>query len=130
MYRPVESPCFLERGIPIGMIFIAQDAVHQAQMIESMTIDNEPFGFNIVPDVNVSDVTISNTPFSVPVVMLEQTLDAAAPFLVSQQVNVNRQTFKGGIFKLGIKIKGWEMPGGWKSYCADKGIRGLAAHAG
>src|SRR5208282_2970258 len=54
MYRQIESPCFLERGIPIGMIFIAQDAVHQAQMIEALTIDNEPFGFNVDPDVNVS----------------------------------------------------------------------------
>jgi hypothetical protein len=127
MYRPVESPCFLERGIPIGMIFIAQDAVHQAQMIESMTIDNEPFGFNVSPDVNVGPVTLGGVGTNV---MLEQTLDAAAPFLAPQQVLTARQIFKGGIFKLGIKIKGWEMPGGWKSYCADKGIRGLAAHAG
>src|SRR5580692_7876103 len=58
MYRPVESPCFLERGIPIGMIFIAQDAVHQAQMIEAMTIDNEPFGFNVQLDVNVAGYTL------------------------------------------------------------------------
>src|SRR5208282_1511707 len=88
MYRPVESPCFLERGIPIGMIFIAQDAVHQAQMIEALTIDNEPFGTNMVPDANVSDVTIGNAPFNSNIVMVEQTLDAT-PFLVPQQVNVN-----------------------------------------
>src|SRR5208282_2014058 len=106
MYRPVESPCFLERGIPIGMIFIAQDAVHQAQMIEALTIDNEPFGTNMVPDANVSDVTIGNAPFNSNIVMVEQTLDAT-PFLVPQQVNVNRQIFKGGIIKIGIKIKGW-----------------------
>jgi hypothetical protein len=130
MYRQIESPCFLERGIPIGMIFIAQDAVHQAQMIEALTIDNEPFGTNVVPDVNVSDTTLTSTdvgPGALPV-MLEQTLDAT-PVSVSQSVNVNRQIFKGGIFKLGIKIKGWEMPGGWKSYCAEKGIRGMH-HAG
>jgi hypothetical protein len=119
MYRPVESPCFLERGIPIGMIFIAQDAVHQAQMIEAMTIDNEPFGTNVVPDVNVSDITLNPTQGSSPNIMMEQTLDSS-PFYVPQQVNVNRQIFKGGIFKLGIKIKGWEMPGGWKAYCSDK----------
>ena len=51
--------------------------------------------------------------------MLEQTLDST-PINVPQQVNVNRQIFKGGIFKLGIKIKGWEMPGGWKAYCSDR----------
>ena len=60
MYRQVESPCFLERGIPIGMIFIAQDAVHQANMIEALTIDNEPFGFNVLPDVNVTTAPRSN----------------------------------------------------------------------
>ena len=126
MYRPVESPCFLERGIPIGMIFIAQDAVHQAQMLEALTIDNEPFGFNVEPDVNVGSTSLGGVGTNV---MLEQTLDSA-PFLVPQQVQIDRQTFKGGIFKLGIKIKGWEMPGGWKSYCSEKGIRGLAQHAG
>ena len=48
--------------------------------------------------------------------MLEQTLDAT-PLLVEQRVNVSRQIFKGGFLKLAIKIKGWEMPGGWKAYC-------------
>jgi hypothetical protein len=127
MYRPVESPCFLERGIPIGMIFIAQDAVHQAQMIEALTIDNEPFGFNVQPDINISGFTAPGVDFTptagaiVPGdtnVMLEQTLDAT-PVLVQQSVNTVRQIFKGGILKLGIKIKGWEMPGGWKSYCSE-----------
>ena len=54
MYRPVESPCFLERGIPIGMQFVVQDAVHQASMLEALTINNEPFGTNVLPDVNVT----------------------------------------------------------------------------
>jgi hypothetical protein len=136
MYRQIESPCFLERGIPIGMIFIAQDAVHQAQMIEALTIDNEPFGFNVQMDVNVSGYTLPVPATGAPTtgaivadganVMLEQTLDAT-PVLVQQNVNTDRQVFKGGILKLGIKIKGWEMPGGWKSYCADKGIRGMHA---
>ena len=115
MYRPIESPCFLERGIPIGMLFVVQDAVHQAQMLEAVTINNEPFGSNISPDENLPCLTT----FGVldPNVMLEQTLDAV-PVLASQQVSVCRQTFKGGILKLAIKIKGWEMPGGWKAYCS------------
>ena len=49
--------------------------------------------------------------------MLEQTLDVA-PVNVAQTVNVDRQIFKGGILKLAIKIKGWEMPGGWKAFCS------------
>jgi hypothetical protein len=137
MYRPVESPCFLERGIPIGMIFIAQDAVHQAQMIESLTIDNEPFGINVLPDINMSQLSSVGTPGVIAagavgssaanLVMLEQTLDST-PAYATTVVNTNRQVFKGGILKLGIKIKGWEMPGGWKAYCSEKGIRGLPKH--
>lgn len=114
MYRPVESPCFLERGIPIGMIFVVQDAVHQALMLEAVTIDNEPFGTNVSPDENFLDTTAGGAAN----VMLEQTLDDA-PDNVPQTVNVSRQTFKGGILKLAIKIKGWEMPGGWKSWCSE-----------
>lgn len=112
MYRPVESPCFLERGIPIGMLFVVQDAVHQAAMMTALTIDNEPLGVNISPDENLSCITGTALAGG----MLEQTLDAV-PVLQSQAVNVCRQVFKGGILKLGIKIKGWEMPGGWKAFC-------------
>ena len=115
MYRPIESPCFLERGIPIGMLFVTQDAVHQAQMLEALTIDNQPFGVNVCPDDNLGGTTTLPTG-GAPNVMLEQTLDAV-PVNVPQVVNVCRQVFKGGILKIAIKIKGWEMPGGWKAYC-------------
>lgn len=128
MYRPIESPCFLERGIPIGMLFVVQDAVHQASMLESITIDNEPFGQNISIDVNVAcntfpaaTTTSVSTPFTTGLpnlgnMALEQTLDTT-PVLVSQSVNQCRTNFKGGVLKIGIKIKGWEMPGGWKAFC-------------
>jgi hypothetical protein len=112
MYRPIESPCFLERGIPIGMLFVVQDAVHQAQMLEAITINNDPLGTNVSIDENTSDLTVSGSG-----VVQEQTLDST-PVLVGQQVNTSRQIFKGGILKIGIKIKGWEMPGGWKAYCS------------
>jgi hypothetical protein len=133
MYRPIESPCFLERGIPIGMQFIVQDSVHQAQMLQAITITNDPLGTNVEPDANLSDVTDASNSEGVAVTpgtptttfgvtgqntMLEQTLDTT-PVLVSQQVNTGREIFKGGILKLGIKIKGWEMPGGWKAYCSS-----------
>jgi hypothetical protein len=112
MYRPVESPCFLERGIPIGMLFVVQDAVHQALMLQAVTINNEPLGTNVSVDENFTDTTSTGAS-----TMLEQTLDAV-PTLSPQQVNSSRQIFKGGILKLAIKIKGWEMPGGWKAYCS------------
>lgn len=116
MFRPIESPCFMERGIPIGMLFQSQDAVHQALLLEAVTIDNDPFGINVAPDENLLDPTTTAAS-----TMLEQTLDAA-PTLSPQQVNVTRQVFKGGIMKIGIKIKGWEMPGGWKAWCSENGV--------
>ena len=129
MYRPVESPCFLERGIPIGMLFVVQDAVHQATMLENLTINNEPLGTNVLPDSNLTCVTAvgpaagNGVPTAGAIVsgannvMLEQTLDVA-PVLVQQATSVCREVFKGGILKLAIKLKGWEMPGGWKAYCS------------
>jgi hypothetical protein len=125
MYRPIESPCFIERGIPIGMIFVAQDAVHQASMLEALTITNEPLGTNILPDINVMAQTLPAAgdvgvlPAALTAgnsTMLEQTLDPTAVY-VQQSVNVSREIFKGGVLKIAIKIKGWEMPGGWKAYC-------------
>jgi hypothetical protein len=127
MYRPIESPCFIERGIPVGMIFVAQDAVHQASMLEALTITNEPLGTNVPLDVNLTSATFvpgggltgsvaAATVAGTNSTMLEQTLDAT-PGYVQQSVNTNREIFKGGVLKLAIKIKGWEMPGGWKAYC-------------
>ena len=125
MYRPIESPCFIERGIPVGMIFVAQDAVHQASMLEALTITNEPLGVNISPDVNIATLTAPGGVsgnfaqaglLTTNSAMLEQTLDSA-PVYVQQTVNTSREVFKGGVLKLAIKIKGWEMPGGWKTYC-------------
>ena len=113
MYRPIESPCFLERGIPIGMLFVVQDAVHQALMLQAVTINNDPLGTNVSIDENLSASSNGGVGTSI---MLEQTLDST-PLLVPQQVNTEREIFKGGILKIGIKIKGWEMPGGWKAYC-------------
>ena len=130
MYRPVESPCFLERGIPIGMQFVVQDAVHQASMLESLTINNEPFGTNVLPDVNVTAGPTVGGAVTNTSTMLEQTLDTTTPLLVPQQVFVGNQVFKGGVLKLAIKLKGWEMPGGWKAYCQSNAIAGMAPSVG
>jgi hypothetical protein len=83
-------------------------------MLEAITINNDPLGTNVSIDENVSDITSGGVGTDV---MQEQTLNAT-PDLVPQQVNTSRQIFKGGILKIGIKIKGWEMPGGWKAYCS------------
>jgi len=112
MYRMIENPCFLERAIPIGMQFIVQDPVHQAAMLEALTMDNSLLGTNISPDTNIS---CANTTTGANV-MLEQTLDSP-PVNTPQQVTLCRQVFKGGILKIGIKLKGWEFPAPWRLWC-------------
>jgi len=107
------------------MQFVVQDAVHQASMLEALTINNEPFGTNVLPDVNVTAGPTAGGANT----MLEQTLDTS-PFLIPQQLYVGNQVFKGGILKLAIKLKGWEMPGGWKSYCQTNAIAGMAPSVG
>ena len=116
MYRQIESPCFLERGIPIGMTFNAQDAVHQAAMIQALTINNGALGTNVSIDENLSSTSGTGAQ-----AMAELTLDST-PVLAPQTVNTSRQIFKGGILKLAIKIKGWEMPGGWKEFCQSSAL--------
>jgi len=127
MYREIDG-CFLERGIPISMIFSVQDAVHHALMLEALTIDNDPLGTNIKIDENLtcytSAATLADPGTDAPEAgtngtqMLEQTMDTT-PALVQQQVNTCRENFKSGILKIAIKLKGWEMPGAWKKYCLE-----------
>jgi hypothetical protein len=112
MYRKVEKPCFFERGIPIGPQFIVVDPCHQARFQAAISIDSFTGSQNLQPDVNVSGFTLTGTN-----VMLEQTLDLTTPANIPEQVTVERQSFKGGIFKMGVKLKGWEMPGKWKTWC-------------
>lgn len=50
----------------------------------------------------------------------------AAPLLVAAQLNqteLHRAIFKGGILKIAIKIKGWEMPGDWQRYASEAFIK-------
>jgi hypothetical protein len=125
MYRKVEKPCFFERGIPIGMQMVVVDPVHQARFQAAMSIDSFTGSQNLQPDVNVNGYTLlvaTTGPF-------EQTLDLTTPTNIAQAITVERQAYKGGIFKLGVKLKGWEMPGAWKSWC-QKNLPQLLAGSG
>lgn len=111
MYRQIENACFLERGIPISMSMIVNDPVHQARMQAALSIDNETGAFNLLPDVNVTPIVATG------LFELATTAAGVGDIAVLQQVSVARQVFKGGILKLAIKLKGWEMPGAWKQWC-------------
>lgn len=109
-FRKVERPCYFERGIPIGPQFVVQDPVHQARFQAALAIDSMTGSQNLLPDVNVGANTIGTGNS-----MLEQTLDSS-PINVPQSMPLARQVYSGGIFKLGVKLKGWEMPGPWKQW--------------
>ena len=114
MYRKIENPCYFERGIPIGPQFVVVDPVHQARFQAALAIDNLTGSQNLEPDINVTGNTlgaVGGAPSA-----LEQTLDSA-PINVTQQVGTASQVYTGGIFKAGVKLKGWEMPGDWKKWC-------------
>lgn len=112
MYRQIERPCFLERGIPIGFQYVVVDPCHQARFQAAMSIDSFTGSQNLQPDVNVANFTLTSSAGP-----LEQSLDLTTPTNIPQSVTVDRQVFKGGIFKLGMKLRGWEMPGAWKAWC-------------
>jgi hypothetical protein len=98
MYRPVESPCFLERGIPIGMLFVVQDAVHQALMLQAVTINNDPLGLNVSVDENLSDTTSGGTGTTV---MLEQTLDTTPDLTLTGEATGFSTWFGASVAPLG-----------------------------
>ena len=112
MYRQVEKPCFFERGIPIGMQYVVVDPCHQARFQSAISIDSFTGSQNLQPDSNVSGNTLTTAAGP-----LEQTLDLTTPTNIPESVSVERQVYKGGILKVANKLKGWEMPGAWKSWC-------------
>ena len=113
MYRKIEKPCYFERGIPIGPQFVAVDPVHQARFQAALSIDSMTGSQNLQVDANVGGNTLTGAAS-----MLEQTLDSS-PANVAEQMVMQRQVYTGGIFKVGVKLKGWEMPGPWKQWATQ-----------
>lgn len=111
-FRRLTKPCFLERGIPIGMFLRVVDAVHQNLMYEYMSVDdNQQSGSNII------SVWGALSPTTVGAPELSLTGPGAVTSTVNiQQVNLERAIFKGGIMKLAILLKGFEVPGPWKQW--------------
>jgi hypothetical protein len=111
-FRRLTKPCFLERGIPIGMFLRVVDAVHQNFMYEYMSVDdNQQSGSNII------SVWGALAPLTVGAPELSLTGPGATASTVNiQQVNLERAVFKGGILKLAILLKGFEVPGPWKQW--------------
>jgi hypothetical protein len=111
-FRRLTKPCFLERGIPIGMFLRVVDAVHQNLMYEAMSVDNnQESGSNII---SVWGALAEN---NIGAPELSLTGPGTTSSLINiQQVNIERALFKGGIMKLAILLKGFEVPGPWKQW--------------
>jgi hypothetical protein len=116
-FRRLNRPVLLERGIPIGMTLNVQDAYHQAQMLQYMSItqNGTTTPANIQMGANYSGVTAAGTG-TTGGVGLELTLDTGGNQFAAQQVNTDRVLYKGGTMKLAILIKGFEVWGPWTKY--------------
>jgi hypothetical protein len=121
-FRKLVRPVLLEKGIPIGMKLIVQDAFHQQQMQRYLSI-SEGAGTNAVALVQV-DQNMTGVVVAATLIMPELTLDATAGF-ANQRVNTDRNLFKGGTFKAAILIKGYEVWGPWKDYLNQAQSQGL-----
>ena len=120
-FRKLARPVLLEKGIPIGMNLRATDEYHQTQMQRYMSI-SEGSGNNNVASVQI-DATYAG--YSLQVggatgkTALELTADSGGNQFSPQQVQTNRALYKGGVMKLAILIKGFEVWGNWKKYFMD-----------
>src|SRR5208337_2717400 len=111
-FRRLTKPCFLERGIPIGMFLRVVDAVHQNLMYQYMSVDNnQESGSNLINVWGALNTINAGAP----------ELSLTGPGTTASTVNIqqtllDRAVFKGGIMKLAILLKGFEVPGPWKQW--------------
>lgn len=122
-FRKLPKPVLLEKGIPINMKLVAQDAYHQSEMQRYLSItDRNTVGgtFNaVVPFAPGSGgLTVSNAN-----TFLELTLDPT-PVTAAQVVQTDRTLMKGGAFKMAVLVKGFEVWGAWRQYLTNLVMNG------
>ena len=110
-FRKMTKPIFLQSGNPIKMQLVAQDQYHQTQMQRYLSI-SEGAGNNATALVQV-DSTLNGLQAPVPNAGLELTLDQGGNQFSAQGTNTDRQLFKGGVLKLSMLLKGFEVGGQW-----------------
>lgn len=111
-FRKLSKPIYLQAGLPINMKLVAQDAYHQQQMQRYLSI-SEGANTNTVAIVQ-QDATLNGVqaPGSVTA-GLEITLDQGGNIFAQQLVNTDRALYKGGVLKLSMMLKGFEVCGQW-----------------
>jgi hypothetical protein len=110
-FRKMTKPIFLGAGLPIKMQLVAQDQYHLTQMQRYMSI-SEGVGNNVTALVQV-DTTLNGTPAFTAPTAVELTLDQGGNQFASQSVNYDRQLYKGGVMKIAMLLKGFEVGGQW-----------------
>jgi len=115
-FRKLPRPVLLEKGIPIGMVLVAQDSYHQDQMKRYLSISDELGGNLSIITADANLLPTTPAPTGAVSYMPELTLDQGANQFSGQQVTTSRIKMKGGVLKLSILIKGLEVWGPWKDY--------------
>lgn len=115
-FRKLSRCCLMERGVPIIMQLEGTNPLHQAYFQSEISASGSPFfGNGTIPELaspigGAGGYTQNTLP-----VMTEQTLDTA-PGLVSQQVQVGRAIYKGGLLEIETLLKGYEVMRDWCAF--------------
>lgn len=129
-FRELSLPYLITPGVPIGLKCQETDSV-QAALMRSFFSITDGFNTTVPPQItDAADVLAALTAGGTGNVMLEQTFDAA-PVLVPQQMNAQRVPFKGGEWKMGILLKGYEVDQNWGDVLrGDPEIRNIVLGTG
>lgn len=114
-FRKINKPIFLPSGQPISMSLYSQDQYHYDQFARYISV-SENAGSNRTALVNVVPDGGTLTGYQVPGnanAGLEITLDQGGNQFSQQLVNTDRALFKGGVMKIAMLIKGFEVGGQW-----------------
>lgn len=115
-FRKLPRCCLIERGLPIGMELVANDAIHQTNFQTEISASGTPLNGNgTVPEFDAPLGGTGGFTQTGVAVMTEQTLDTT-PVLVSQAVQVGRNVFKGGLLKIAFLLKGYEVMRDWCAF--------------
>jgi hypothetical protein len=112
-FRKLTKPIYLQAGLPIKMQLVAQDAYHQQQMQRYMSI-SEGAGNNATAIVQV-DTTLHGLQTPTVNQGLELTLDQGGNQFSGQGTNTDLAIYKGGVMKLSMQLKGFEVCGAWQA---------------
>lgn len=112
-FRKLTKPIYLQAGLPIKMQLVAQDAYHQQQMQRYMSI-SEGAGNNATALVQVDSV-LHGLQAPVSPAGLELTLDQGGNQFSAQGTNTDLAIYKGGVCKISMQLKGFEVCGAWQA---------------